>query len=83
MNNGIHRIRVIKEKEKIRQVTHWDLDYLPIDEVQDLYERKTVNGRQKEKTRHASGESNQKLSLLLIMIGLFLLAASLYFASLT
>lgn len=50
MNNGIHKIRVIKEKEKIR---------------------------------HASGESNQKLSLLLIMIGLFLLAASLYVASLT
>jgi hypothetical protein len=29
MKNASKKFRIIKEKEKIRQVSHWDLDYLP------------------------------------------------------
>jgi hypothetical protein len=31
------KIRLIKEEEKIQQVTHWDLDYLSKDEIPDLF----------------------------------------------
>jgi hypothetical protein len=42
------KIHLIKEDEKIRQVTHWDLDYLPKDEILDLYQREqeTTNKKQ-------------------------------------
>jgi len=31
--------RVSLEESKVRQTTHWDMDYLPRDEVQALYAR--------------------------------------------
>jgi len=82
MENHTRKIRVIKEKEKLNQVTHWDLDYLPKDEVQELYEHKTGHADQTGAVRQTSGESKQKASLLLIAIGVLLLAVSLYVASL-
>ncbi len=48
MKNKKQRFLLIKEEEKIRQVTHWDLDYLPTDEILDLYQRET--GRHRKKT---------------------------------
>jgi hypothetical protein len=66
---------LIKEEEKIRQVTHWDLDYLPTKEILDLYQRKSS-------TEHVTDESNRKLSLLLIASGLLLLAGTLFVMSL-
>jgi hypothetical protein len=66
---------LIKEEEKIRQVTHWDLDYLPTKEILDLYQRKSS-------TEHVTDESNTKLSLLLIASGLLLLAGTLFVMSL-
>ena len=34
--------RVSLEETKVRQTTHWDMDYLPRDEVQALYARDTI-----------------------------------------
>ena len=82
MKNGIQKIRLFKEKEKIHQVTHWDLDYLTKDEIKDLYNRKTGQYKQEDEKRNATGKSNQKFSLLLITMGILLLAGSLYVASL-
>jgi hypothetical protein len=70
-------IHLFKEKEKIRQVTHWDLDYLSKDEILDLYNRKTVYHQQKEEIGHAIGKNTPKFLLLLITVGLLLLAGSL------
>ena len=36
----------LREEEKIRQVTHWDLDYLPTNEILDLYQRKSGHSQQ-------------------------------------
>ena len=82
MENGIQKIHVIKEKEKIQQVTHWDLDYLSMDEIRDLYDLNRIIFQRKDETRNPIGKDKQKLSLLMIAIGLFLLAGSLYVASL-
>ena len=82
MKNGNQKIRLFKEKEKLNQVTHWDLDYLTRDEIRDLYIRKTGYFRKVDKKRHATGKGSQKFSLLLITMGILLLAGSLYVASL-
>ena len=82
MKNGTPKIRLFKEKEKIYQVTHWDLDYLTKDEIRDLYNRNTGQYKQEYEKRHSTGKSNQKFSLLLITMGILLLAGSLYVASL-
>ena len=36
MKNEKRRFRLIKEEEKRRQVTHWDLDYLPKEEMVNI-----------------------------------------------
>ena len=82
MKNGLEKMRVYKEKGKIQRVTHWDLDYLPMDEILDLYKQKEEHQPPKGATGPATGKSNLKLSLLLIAAGLVLLAGSLYVASL-
>jgi hypothetical protein len=74
-------IRVFKERGKVNQVTHWDLDYLSKDEVRELYERRPDDFRRRDKKGLESRKPNQKLALLLITIGLLLLAGSLYVAS--
>ena len=80
MKKGLQKIRIIKAKEKIHQVTHWDLDYLPKDEILNLYERKTGYHQNKVEIGHETGKRHQKLSLLLITMVFFLLAGSLYVA---
>ena len=82
MENGTRKIRIIKEKEKLNQVTHWDLDYLSKDEVQKLYEDKAGYPQQTDRIRRTSGESNQSAGLRLIMIGVLLLVVSLCVAAL-
>jgi hypothetical protein len=76
------KIRILKEKEKIQQVTHWDLDYLPRDEILNLYEQKTEHHQHRAEKLKQTGERHQKLSLLLIATGVFLLAGALYVATL-
>lgn len=82
MKNKKQRFLLIKEEEKIRQVTHWDLDYLPTDEILDLYQRETGRHQQKNGNGLAADESKKRLSLLLIATGLLLLAGALCVASL-
>lgn len=71
--------RVFKEKGKIKQVTHWDLDYLPREEIDDLYLQKREENYRKAGPTYRSG--GKKLALMLIAMGLVLLAGSLYLAS--
>jgi hypothetical protein len=82
MSNETPTIRLYKEKEKLQQVTHWDLDYLSRDEINDLYKRETDHHPREDRQSHATAKSNQKLSLLLITTGVLLLAGSLFVASL-
>ena len=83
MKKGKNKIRLIKEDEKIRQVAHWDLDYLSKDEILDLYERETGHHKQKIRIGHADDKNYEKVSMLLIAIGLLLLAGALCVAALT
>lgn len=71
--------RVFKEKGKIKQVTHWDLDYLPREEINDLYFQKREKNHREAQPAHQSDST--KLALMLIGVGLVLLAGSLYLAS--
>lgn len=82
MKKGKNKIRLIKEDEKIRQVTHWDLDYLPKDEILDLYRRETGHHKQKTSIGLADEKSYAKVSMLLIALGLLLLAGALCVAAL-
>ena len=77
MKKQNQKFRLIKEEEKIRQVTHWDLDYLPKDKILDLYQRGKGHYQPKKGNRHAADDSNKKLSLLLIASGLLLLAGTI------
>ena len=43
--------RVYKESEKVRHTTHWDIDYLPLKDVEALY-AKGGTGPAPEKLRH-------------------------------
>lgn len=66
--------RVTLEQDKVRQTSHWDLDYLPLTEVDALYDR--LGGRREIA---GAGESpreqmtNRTLGLIGIGIGLGLL----------
>jgi hypothetical protein len=82
MKKEKRKFRLIKEKEKIRLVTHWDLDYLPTDEILDLYQRKSGHSQQINSIENVTIESNKKLSFLLIASGLLLLAGTLFIMSL-
>jgi hypothetical protein len=59
MKKEKRQFHLIKEEEKIRQVTHWDLDYLPTKEILDLYQRES-GPPTKKKTEHVTDESNSK-----------------------
>lgn len=67
--------RVALERDKVRQTSHWDLDYLPLKEVDALYDRP---GDRRE-TAGASESprkqmTNRSLGLICIAAGLGLLA---------
>jgi hypothetical protein len=83
MKKRKNKIRLIKEDEKIRQVTHWDLDYLSKEEILDLYKREAGLHKQKIRIGHAVDKGYEKVSMLLIAIGLLLLAGALCVAALT
>jgi len=83
MKTENRKFRLVKEEEKLQQVTHWDLDYLPRDEILDLYQRRTGYRQPINKTARAIDESNKTLPLLLIAAGMLLLAGALCVAWLT
>ena len=88
MKKENQKVRLLKEEEKIRQVTHWDLDYLSKDEILDLYKRETGSHNPNNGIIHTTDNtnktamSNRNVALLLIAIGLMLLTGALYVASL-
>jgi hypothetical protein len=79
MDENQKKHRVFKEKGKNEQVTHWDMDYLSREEVNDLYaQNREKKPREAQPERRSGGK---KLALMLIGMGLSLLAGSLYLAS--
>lgn len=79
MDEKQRKHRIFKEKGKIGQVTHWDMDYLSREEVNDLYVQKQEKNPWEAQPERRSG--GKKLALMLIGMGLALLAGSLYLAS--
>ena len=75
--------RVSVERDKVRRTTHWDLDYLPSREVEDLYDAESP-GVEKERAAREPRPTwtNRQLGLLcmaagLVLLGLAVLAARL------
>lgn len=69
--------RLYTEREKVRHTTHWDMDYLPIEEVERYYFQ---HPSQKQGTRDAAPKktmNQRRLGLVLICIGAGLFAAAL------
>jgi len=67
--------RVTLEQDKVRQTSHWDLDYLPLREVDALYER--PGGRRETAGASESPRKqirNRSLGIICIAAGLGLLA---------
>jgi hypothetical protein len=67
--------RVALEQDKVRQTSHWDLDYLPLKEVDALYDR--PGGRRETAGASESPRkqmSNRLLGIICIAAGLGLLA---------
>ena len=75
--------RVTVERDKLRQTTHWDMDYLPLETVEDLY------GREQLRTADAPSPeppprttSNRRLGVICILAGMVVLILTLALASL-
>ena len=61
--------RLYTEREKVRHTTHWDLDYLPMEEVANFYFNSPAR---QTAERYAAGRQavrQRRLGLLLIGIG--------------
>ena len=67
--------RVTLEQDKVRQTSHWDLDYLPLKEVDALYDR-PGGCRETAGVSESSRKqmSNRSLGIICIAAGLGLLA---------
>ena len=69
--------RVALEEDKRRQTTHWDLDYLPMTELEALHSRPAVGraaARPAKPPSDAVARRRWGLACLLAGLGLFLLA---------
>lgn len=64
------------EREKIRHTTHWDLDYLPIEEVEH-YHFKASTSRGKKTPREKKDRSQRWLGLVLMAAGVVLFACAI------
>jgi hypothetical protein len=69
--------RVTLEQDKVRQTSHWDLDYLPLKEVDALYDRPD----DRRETAGASKSPRKRMSYR--SLGLICIAAGLGFLALT
>lgn len=54
--------RVYKESEKVRHTTHWDIDYLPLKEVEALYAK--ADKKPAPEKRHPTWLQREKLARL-------------------
>ncbi|MGD9332387.1 MAG: hypothetical protein PVJ53_13825 [Desulfobacterales bacterium] len=67
--------KVALEREKLRNTSHWDLDYLPMQEVEALYANQVDSSEDTEPLQHkGSSWSKRMLGLFCIAGGLVLLA---------
>ena len=75
-----NKYRVHKETDKLRRVTHWDMDYLSWPEGESLYSQKqTDRPPQRFGNRHQGNRG--RLPLALVAVGVTLLLLSLTIAS--
>ena len=80
---GIHhksKYRVHKETQKLRRVTHWDMDYLSLPEIESLYRQNRTDGPPKRFGNRYRGNGGRR-PLVLIAVGVALLLLSLTIAS--
>jgi hypothetical protein len=84
MQNSDTKKTVTLEKDKVRQTTHWDLDYLPSREVELLYA--TPVDREDERPSESPAADNRltnsRLGLLCMAAGIGLLALAFWAARL-
>jgi len=71
---------IYSETGKTRQVTHWDMDYLPKDEIEALYD--PISPPPPPQRRRASRQSTTNVGLMLIVSGTLLLLFSVGLGSL-
>lgn len=70
---GKKRVRL--EQDKIRRTSHWDMDYLPLEEVRKRYDRQIARHEDKGSSEHSEKRmTNRSLGLICIAAGLGLLA---------
>lgn len=69
--------RLYTEREKARHTTHWDLDYLPIEEVENYYFQNPTNKPDPKAALPKKTMDQRRLGLVLIGIGTGLFAAAL------
>lgn len=79
MANQSSKQRLYTEREKVRHTTHWDLDYLPIEEVENYYVHHPAKERGTGDTPPKKIIDQRRLGLVLIGIGAGLFAAALAF----
>ena len=79
MTNQSTKQRLYTEREKTRHTTHWDLDYLPIEEVESYYFQPPAKKRVPADAPPDKKMSQRRLGLVLIGIGIGLFAAALAF----
>ena len=73
-----NKSRVVLEADKVRQTTHWDLDYLPLQTVDSLYDRKASGTAETASPGMSSKTpSNRYLGMICILAGVGLLVMSL------
>jgi len=73
--------RLYTEREKVRQTTHWDMDYLPLEKVAGYY-RHLESGSKKTVRPNLPKQHRAYLGLGLIAAGLLLLLGAVLAARL-
>jgi len=76
MANQTPKQRLFTEREKVRHTTHWDLDYLPIEEVEGYYFQHPAKKQAHGVAPPKKLSSQRKLGLVLIGIGAGLFAVA-------
>ena len=78
MTNQAPSKRVTLEENKVRQTTHWDMDYLPLKEVERLHTREGAPADEATASvPRAPRASNRRIGLICIATGAGLLVLTL------
>jgi hypothetical protein len=71
--------RIYAEREKIRQTTHWDMDYLPKEVVARRYLKPSTDSG-KTAPRKENGRQQRRLGLVFIGVGTALFVCAIWLA---